>query len=65
MHEDPLKIIPENSICDPYRPEFSRLMPVLPKKKAGKSGNNHLDARTNGERIIVERSIDVVPKLIK
>ena len=32
MHEDPPKIIPENSICDPYRPEFSRLMPVLPEK---------------------------------
>ena len=36
MHEDPPKIIAENSICDPYRPEFSRLMPVLPKKKPEK-----------------------------
>ena len=33
MHEDPPKIIPENSIGDPYRSEFSRLMPLLPKKK--------------------------------
>ena len=40
MHENPTEIIPEKSICDPYRLKFSRLMPVLPKK-AGKSGNNH------------------------
>ena len=33
MHEDSPKIIAENSIGDPYRPEFSILMPVLPKKK--------------------------------
>ena len=36
MHEDPPKIIAENSICDPYRPTFSRLMPILPKKSRKK-----------------------------
>ena len=29
---EPPKIIAENLICDPFRPKFSILIPVLPKK---------------------------------
>ena len=38
MHEDlpPKKNMAEKSICDPYRPKFSKLEPVLPKKMAEK-----------------------------
>ena len=39
MHEDPPspEIIPEKSICDPYKPKSSRLLPVLPIRPQIKS----------------------------